>query len=58
MEELKQINLKDLSIKYKSKKELYDCELYLPPVQYDNAKYIRIIVTGKTKVRVCIYRLE
>ena len=29
MEELKQINLKDLSIRCKSKKELYDYELYL-----------------------------
>ena len=59
MEELKQINLKDLSIRCKSKKELYDllvhdCELYLPPVQYANAQYIRNVVTGKNKVRVRI----
>ena len=55
MEELVQINLENLSIRCKSKKELYDllthdCGLYLPPLQHANAQYIRGVVTGKTKV--------
>ena len=32
-----------------------DCGVYLPPIEYANASYIRNIMTGKTKVREWLF---
>ena len=55
MDILVPLNLSQLAVKWKSKKELYDVltndwGLYLPPIEYANASYIFNIMTGKTRV--------
>ena len=57
MEQLAPLNLGNLALKCKSKKEMYDvllndCGVYLPPIEYANASYIRNIMTGKVDVRL------
>ena len=49
------IDLKELSLKASSKKELYfvllnDCKVYMPPIQDANASYIWGVLTGVVKV--------
>ena len=49
------VDLRNLAIKCRSKKEFYvilqsDCGVYMPPIEFKNADYWRRIVTGKTKV--------
>ena len=49
------VNIRNLAVKCRSKKELYsvlqsDCEVYMPPIEFANADYWRGIVTGKIKV--------
>ena len=56
MEQLDPLNPGNLALKCKSKKEMYDtlndCGVYLPPIEYANASYIRNIMTGKADVRL------
>ena len=56
MERSVSLDLKQVSIKCRSKKELYDLlvsdwGIYLPPIQFANSSYVRGIVTGEIKVR-------
>ena len=56
MEEITQIDLSKLAVKARSKRELYevllsDCGVYMPPIQFANADYVRGVVTGLIKVR-------
>ena len=49
MEELESINLKELSIKWRSKKEMYDLlatdwDVKISPIQFANIYYVRGIV--------------
>ena len=55
MEQSGILNLNELSIKWKSKKELYDvmlndCDVLLPPIRYANAAYMRGVISGKVLV--------
>ena len=57
MENLESYNINELAIKCKSKKELYDvmlndCDVYLPPIQFANAPYMRGVVSGKILVKM------
>ena len=65
MEEIDPIDLSKLAVKARSKKELYDvllsdCGIYMPPIQFANADYVRGVVTGLIKVGfiVAIYLFE
>ena len=56
MEGSNPIDLNRLAIKARSKKELYDvllsdCGIYMPPIQFANANYVRDVLTGLIKVR-------
>ena len=56
MEQTVALDLKQVSIKCKSKKELYeilasDWGIYMPPIQFANCGYVRVVVTGEVKVR-------
>ena len=55
MGELKQINLKELSIKWRNKKDMYDllatdADVYMPPIKFVNIYYVRGIVKRDVKV--------
>ena len=55
MEQSVPVSLQELAVKCMSKKELYDllctsCDVYLPPIQFANASYVRGIVTGELNV--------
>ena len=55
MGELKQINLKELSIKWRSKKDMYDllatdADVNMPPIQFANIYYVRGVVKRDVKV--------
>ena len=57
MEHCVSLDLKQLSIKCRSKKELYDVlvsdwGIYMPPIQFANSGYVRVIITGEIKVRI------
>ena len=56
MEDKVPINLKQLAVKWRSKKELYDIltydwKVHMPPIEDANANYVRGVITGVTKVR-------
>ena len=49
------VNLKELALKCRSKKEVYnvllfDWDVYLPPIQSANSSYIRGVVRGTVNV--------
>ena len=51
------LDLSQLSIKWRSKKELYDvlssdCGIYMPPIQYANSNYVSGVITGAIKVGI------
>ena len=51
------LELNQLSIKWRSKKELYDVlasdwGIYMPPIQYANSNYVSGVITGDIKVRI------
>ena len=51
------LDLSQLSIKWRSKKELYDvlswdCCIYMPPIQYANSNYVSGVITGTIKVGI------
>ena len=55
MDEKKQINLKELSIKWRSKKEMYDllatdADVYMPPIQFADIYYVIGVVKRDVKV--------
>ena len=55
MESLELYNAYELKIKCKYKKELYDamlndCEVYLPPIKFADASYMRGVVSGQILV--------
>ena len=56
MDSCMSFDLKQLSLKCQSKKELYsllatDGNIYLPPIKDTNAGYVRGVVTGTIMVR-------
>ena len=57
MERSFSLDLNQVSIKCRSKKELYDVlvsdwGIYMPPIQFANSDYVRGIITGKIKVGI------
>ena len=63
MEQNIPVNVNELAIKCKSKKELYDvmlndCEFFLPLIQYANAAYMRGILFGKILVIIFLKWFE
>ena len=61
MEESTEVNLRKVWVKWRSKKELFDFlstdwDVFLPPIQYANASYVRGIVTGQLQVIVESYK--
>ena len=55
IENLEDISLEEVSLKAKSKREIYNLivtsgNIYLPPIQSCNYKFLRELVTGVKKV--------
>ena len=56
MEQKVSLDISQVSIKCKFKKELYeilvaDWGIYMPPIQFANSGYVRGVITGEVKVR-------
>ena len=55
MESKVTVNLKNVAVRWKSKKELYtflasDCGVYMPPIKDANASDVNGVVSGEIKV--------
>ena len=60
MADLDPYNVNELAIKCKSKMDVYDvilndCDVYLPPIQFANAEYIRAVISGKILVSLTLF---
>ena len=55
---MQELRVQQISVRAKSKKEMYrilqlEGDVYLPPIQQANRKYITGIISGKIKVYAC-----